>query len=536
MPSYNSDPNVQTLEKVLAQDSSLKGIAFVRALQLGARQNDDFSMLEGPEKSESPIYVREDLTKDGGDKMHFTVFGGLAGPGVRGEGELTGNTSVANYGSFTLTVDFWRDGVEMNKKKLKFMAAGGSVRTAVNQALRKKLGLQKQRDAMMALRAKASGNIIRPNGRRSRDAILGGEVLTPDFAIWAKAQAQRNGAAAINVAKDPDTSSPIHRFLCFATESAMLGVRQDDNYVQAATHAASRGDSNPLFSGRLTDWQNVAWFEHIVVDPDVQDTIGSPLSPRCISKVAFGANSASGSCKIVPYTSTTENEDTRLFTQDFPGYRYRWWEGASDGSDGSAVQADTNVYYAWGITPDGYVGFISYTGSAGNDGNTITVTNILTPAGASTSTKGSQTVGNLDCTGDDAASNSGTALWGGTAANGSNYAAKAGNGGGTGSNTVDTFTYTDYFPADTIWLAANAKGALIGHSFLFGRGALCRGYGSIRELPVEEMRDFGFVKGMGYESIFGQAPYARADGKTPNYALLEHAIEIPGLEVPSLTA
>jgi PAS domain-containing protein len=61
---------------------------------------------------------------------------------------------------------------------------------------------------------------------------------------------------------------------------AMLGVRQDSDYLAAVSNAGVRGDENPLFSGRIVPWNNLSFFEHIVVDPPVRDCIGSPLLPK----------------------------------------------------------------------------------------------------------------------------------------------------------------------------------------------------------------------------------------------------------------
>lgn len=514
--AYNTDPNVQTLAKSVTQaGADIKAQIWVRSLQLGAQQNDDFSIFEGPDEGEKPVYVRQDLTKDGGDKMTFTVMGGLAGNGVRGENELTGNTSRANFKTFDVIVDFWRDGFELSKKQRKFMAAGGDLPAKASMLLRNKLGLKKQRDAMISLRQQASGNTIRPNGRLTRDTITKDDKLTPDYVVWAKAQAARIGARPINVSKDRNRS-PVQRYLCFATESAMLGIRTDNDYVAACTNAANRGDENPLFSGRLVDWNNIAFFEHYVVDPPVRDVIGSPLSPRIIHKGDAAISPANTTCVITGYSAAELTDDStinvRLFAQDMPGYRYEFTQDVK-------LDADSTTYYAWGITPTGRVGFVSYVGSTGNNGKTITLNGILSPATGGTDNKANvagKTLGNLNIGNEASATDHVITL------------------GTTGDNLPTTFTYVDEFPTGTVFLPANANGVLIGHSFLFGRGALCRAYGSIRELPTEEIRDFGFINGWGYESIFGQAPYQDADGRTSNYVLLEHAIDIPGYDVPEM--
>jgi hypothetical protein len=243
-----------------------------------------------------------------------------------------------------------------------------------------------------------------------------------------------------------------------------------------------------------------------------------------VSVEAFGANTpnpvtalsdASSVCRIRGSTTNLLN----LYSQDFPGYRYKWWEGQSDGSDGSIVPADTNFYYAWGFTPEGRIGFVRYTGSTGNNGNSIKLSQILASA-AGTSTIGSATVGLLNI-GASASTDGGTRII---------------TPGGAGNNMpAGSYVLTDYFPAGTVWFPANAAGVLVGHSFVFGRGALCHANGSISGLPTEEMRDFGFVQGFGFEAIFGMAPYVSAvSQKTTGYALVEHAIEHDGYSFPAL--
>ena len=513
--AYNSDPNVVTLATSRAADPNIVASTFSRLLMEGAKQFDDFSRFEGEDGSDKPIYEKTDLSKGGSDSVIFTVMSALSGPGVRGETELQGNESEAEFKTFGIRIDFWRDAFALTEKKVQFMSTGKGLKVNANRALQEKLGLKKQRDAMISLIKKANGNVFRPNNRRSRDAIRAGDILSPDSAVIAKAFAQRIGAKPTGLTRDKN-GSPNLRYMVFATDTALNDVRAHDAYQLAQTHAAVRGGENPLFTGNLTDWQNLAWFEHIIVDPDYDDVKGSPMLPQLISAVEFHTGSAGADCIIKGSSSNTKN----LYSQDWPGYRYRWFDGASDGSDGSAVPADSNEYYAWGITPDGKIGFCSYIGSTGNNGNQITVHKILSgkdvnDASHGTSTKGYNTVGQLTT--------------GTTSTTTSNVITL-----GTGTNLPTTYEYTDKFPAGTRFLSANAKGTVIGYSFLMGRGALCRAYGSIREQQIEQESDYGFVSGFGYKSIFGQAPYKRTDGITSNYILIEHAVEMPGFEVPAL--
>src|SRR5689334_15168464 len=105
--TYNANALVYTLADAVAQSSDVKGKIWSRLLEANAETEDDFKLLEGALGSDKPFWKKTDLKADGGDKITFSVIGGAAGPGARGETELTGRTSVPRMGAYTLQVDFW---------------------------------------------------------------------------------------------------------------------------------------------------------------------------------------------------------------------------------------------------------------------------------------------------------------------------------------------------------------------------------------------------------------------------------------------
>ncbi|WP_009964886.1 DUF4043 family protein [Verrucomicrobium spinosum] len=500
--TYNANASVETLSDVLATASDAKGKLYAKKLESGAAAYDDFKMFEGPEDSESVFYVKRDLTKFGGQQMTFTVQSDLAGPGVRGEEELTGNTSTAKYSNYHLTVDYFRDAHEITKKERKFLAAGADLDEHCINKLKVKLGRHRMYDMKMALIRLANGNVVRPNGRKTRDAITAADTMSPSFLITTKPQVQRLGARPINVSKNK-VGSPVHRHIAYMPDVAMTEIRNSTSYQNALGNSIERGDQNPLFTGRLVDWMNIALFEHVLIIPDVDDHISDPTAPLAILGTAFSVDSAQSSCKLIVNSSNTRHR----YFEWFPGYDYQWYEGQQ-------ANPDAGVYYAWLVNPDGSVGFVRYTGT-GNNGNQITLTGILSPDGAGTSTIGSATLGNLDATGD---------TWDHVPAPG---------GVGGGANTNGDFNYTDSFQVGAYIIPANANGMPIGHGFFFGKGAALRGYGQT-DTMISQSRDYEFVHGRGFESIFGQAPTKRTDGKTYGYGLMEVGIQHPGLEVPAL--
>lgn len=512
--TFNANARAQTLADALSQDANLVAKVWAKQLRDGAKQVDDFSTFEGGEKSNLPFVVRTDLQGvSAGDAVKFTVKSQPRGPGVRGEVQLTGATSVVNWATYECKVDFWRDAFEYTQKQIKFMAAGGSIKNAILMDLKDKLGRKRMNDMKMALKLQATGNILYPNGKKTAASLTALDTMSPSLLTTSKPQWQRLGGKPFQIAKNK-RGSPVYSCMAYIPDSAMTSIRLSSSYENALINAADRGDANPLFSGRLLDWQGIGLFEHISVDAEY-DVLGDPLAPRATLGVAFSVDSAIGACKLISPIAANADTLTRYF-EFFGGYAYEWWEGQSTDSAWSTFYSDiaTGPYYAWIVNTDGSVGFVKWT--SGNNGNQITLTEILSPDGAGTSTIGSATVGDIDATGD---------TWDSTPA-----------AGGVGSgNTSADFLYTDSFGIGAYIIPANENGAVDMSSLFMGAHTAVRAYVGDDEL-ITEQRDYKFVNGGGYQTIFGQAPCERTDGKTSGYALLRHAGQHAGLEVPTLEA
>ncbi len=511
MPNYSGESLVNTLATAVAADANVKAKLWDRQLELGAASVDDFNPFEGPEGSKKPFIVKRGLTANAGDEIKMTVMSTPRGSGVRGETPLTGNESVVDFKTYGCIVDFWRDGITFTEKQLKFLAVGGGVKMAALNALKKKLGLRRMNDMKMALKLRGSGNTIYPNGKKTLASLTALDTMSPSLISTAKPIWTRLGGRPIEIEYSKN-GSPVYRPLCYIPDAGMAGIRNSSSYNQAIEQAGARGDTNPRFSGKLYDWQGVMLHEHISVDPE-NNVYADPLAPRAELGVGFGVDSAIGDCDLVQIASDTKT----LFFEYFAGYAKEWYEGQSSVSAESSFYSAINatIGYAWILNPDGSVGFVRWTGNA-NNGNKIQLDQILSPDGAGTSTIGSVTVGNIDCTGD---------TWDSTAAL-----------GGVGSgNTFDNFNYTDTFTAGAYIIPANANGVPDMSALMLGVGSAVRAYvGTDKMLNKED--DYGFVHGGGYQTIFGQAPCIRTDGKTNGYALIRHGGQHEGLEVPALNA
>ncbi len=479
MGTYNSDPSVFTLANAVAQDSDAKGKLYSKAFEVSGNTADDLAAMEGPTDSSMPIWVRNELKALSGDTIKFTSLGDPAGPGVRGEGELTGNTSTPRIGGWTCKVDFWRDAVELSKKDIQFLAAGGKLEYTIYKLLGKKFGRQKQADMLMALRNQANGNVFRVGNRATINDILKTDLYSTSAVTQAQARARGLGAREVGIVKSK-SGAELQRYIAFAVQDAMSEIRNSSTWITAIQNAANREDNNPQFSGRLVDWNGVALFEHTVVAPDSDDWKGSPLAPYLTLGVAITAGTT---VFDIQASTNTKNK----YTGFFPGYDWLWTEDQS-------ATVDSTVYYAWIIPQSGArVGkamFVSYTGSTGNNGNKITITERLgaTVSGAQVTT--------------------------------------------LGSIVYNSTYHTNAAPVGSIVIPANSKGTPIGWSLLLGAGAAVRAYGAIEMQKIEEKRDYSFITGFGFEGIFGQKATLDTQGITRNYVLVQHALERAGVVIP----
>jgi hypothetical protein len=567
MGTYNSDPNVYTLANSVAENPLVKGKIWNRMLDVGSNTVDDFSHLEGPPESDKPFWKKQDLSKDGGDTIVFSTIGDVGGPGARGEQELTGRTSKPRMGAYQCQVDYWRDAVEVTKKQIKFLAAGRSLESVLLKMLSKKLGRKKMYDMMHALLRTANAVTLRPGYKTSTNAIRHTDVLTPSFLTEAKARIQGVGGRETGVVKSP-SGSRVLRYLVFAGQDAMVDIRNSTSYQSALLHAATKGsDKNELFSGKLVDWNALALWEHIVVDPDADDAIGSPLAPKARLGVAVTAADTTFILKSGEDGTNTLPE----YFRDFNGFDYLFTEDQT-------AAPDSNTYYFWikNLTgaDAGKAGFYSYVGTA-NTGNQITAitgrlrlfTNLTVSsvvAGTYTTSAAHGLAINDTFQLDDVVNGSGNgvteattyfvktvptsttitaaATLGGTAFTGSADSAvliiKSRGLGAAALGEIDAWdadTMTDAHPAGSMIIPANAYGVPICRNFLFGAGAALRAYGSIMADPIYQDRDYKFVKGMGYESIFGQKAALDTQDVPRHYIILETAFEHPGLTVPYKT-
>jgi hypothetical protein len=507
--TYNANANAQQLADAVAMDPKLKGELYSRYLEQASQGHNAFAKFtsESDKKSganggvRSIFALKKDLKAGGTDTVNFNVLGPPGGPGVMGSQELTGNTSSSLMATYKIRVGWFRDAVEFTRDVFEFLSAGKMLDRTTFDLLSKKMGLLKQNHMMMRLIRGANGNVFRPNNRATTNDLIATDTVSLAMANSSRARLRTIGGQPI-YQKLNSTGSQVDGFLQFYSDMAMLNVRNDDGYQSALAQGGTRGDNNENFTGELVKWSGMPWYEFPSIDEKWDDFIGSPLQPKAVLKVAFSTASAGAACVL---KSSTTNVKSRYF-QFFRGYDYLFTEDQT-------ASPDAGKYYAWIVNPDMSVGFVEYTGT-GNNGNQIVVDKILSPNGAGTSAKGYTTVGDLSVN---------------TTANPDIWL------GGNG-NLPAGFTYTDSFVSGAVIIQANSKGTQIGYGFVFGAMSACYAHGRIEMAPISQERDYGFVNGRGYETIFGTGLALDPFKKPCGYLLSEVAMEHEGYPTPSVTA
>lgn len=532
MPNdYNPASNsTQTLIEILADTrgnaSKLKGELYSRVLEECSRRFNAFKAMTSVVNPKAAIGAgvksifaqKTELKAGGADTVNFNIIGPPAGPGAQGSGVLVGNTSRSKQGTYPVRVGWQRDAITYTKDQIEMLSAGRSlVETSINLLGFKKGMFEQNYMQMRLIKSAVAGNTFRPGNAASTDAIKATDTLSLAHAHSVRARMNTQGAKPISH-RLGNNGSPINGYLLFASDMAMLPIRNDDGFQAALAQAGQRGDGNDLFTGNLTNWGGMPWFELPSCDEAWDDYIGSPMLPKArIAKdiaegtTQFSGKTAVGTCILKGHTT---NPVGARFFQFFSGYDYLF-------TDDQTPVSDSGTYYAWAINPDGTVAFISYTGSS-NIGTQITVAKILSPdtAGGAhgVSTLAYDTVGRLN-------------LGSGASIHATTRVITLGT---TGLSLPSTgWTYVDKVDAGAIIIQANQDGVQIGKSFGFGAMAACYAYGRIEMAPIEQEFDFAFEKGRGYEMIFGAGVVTNPYGKPSNYILMEHAVEHEGYPTPS---
>lgn len=456
--------------------------------------SDFFQAFEGTGK-DSLILTKTDFAMGKGATMTITVRAGYYGEGKSGSGnfEATADFEKDVIGSYQLSIDTLRNATSIDDRAEQQMGMKGELIKGSAPELGNWMGREKCWRLFMTFRYKGrSTNLKYAGGVDSIDALKSSHGLTWSEIVDAKAQLQPQGGRPAMVGVDSN-KNPIYRYVVAATNTALATLKKDDDYKQMIREAGVRGDSNPMFKGGFADVDGNLIKEFTPIDHDGNGPIGSPLNPKALLGVAVTAGTTAIDIKGGG-NATFAADTTKMFFKFFENYAYEFLPS-------DILTPETAVKYFLIVNPksatageDGKIGMYSYT--TGNNGNKITIVERLGSAasGARVTTLG-------DVTWD-------TGVWAGK--------------------------HTDAHPVGSYILPCNSFGQVWGDSLILGANAALRGYGAERNRRDEEWVDGHFVLRRYIRTDFGQSLRKDASGRAPGYIRIRHAIDYPGLGLPTI--
>jgi hypothetical protein len=518
-PTYNTpNPNVPTLDEILTAAPNMQQDAVTAYFHKASAQHNALALFTGKfdpnaiNGGQTSVFCEKTELRAGGkQRVHFNTIGLPAGPGVRGDAVLTGNESRSSMLTYEATVDWVRDAIVLTEDDIAHIEAGGNLKATLMSLLSMKMGLHKQNAMLRRLidfaynlatpgnwaNGVTRGNVYRVGNRANIHALTPDDTLSIDVSNTSRSLLSTMGAKPLR--RDMSkTGSPINKYLMFATDTALLPIRNDSLFA-TAKDADVRGKDNANFTGELLDWQGNPFYEFPVTDQAWDDFQGGPL----IAKAKVGVAAAPGTVggpKLIVNASNTKS----LYFQWFDGFRY------PHSRLETAPDLSTVEYYGWACNPDGSRVFFAYNGN--HNGNQITITKILSPA-VSDTTIDATTVGQLTC---------------GTASlTGANFA------GGGDTNLPTNFTYSNTIAAGAVIFQANSQGTLYTRSFMLASCAGLIAHGKVKMAEIGQNFDYDFVMGNGFQMIFGTGVALDPLGRPNGYLLIEHAFEPVGYPCPA---
>ena len=399
-----------------------------KRLRLDASRKSFWGMMKGGEGSEKPIIEKEDFVNQAGDVIHIQVMSELYGAGVTGESTLRGNEDKLSTGQFNVTVDWLRKAVAVTKKVKK------EVNFEVIQEARTRLAnwLARELDRQVFSGMLTDTTHTLFAGNATSAATLGDDdTFTTQELDKIKLALDRKGAVPLSVSRKGGQET--YHYGVVISEVDEYNLRGDDRWLEAVRHAESRGEDNPIFTGRPVEWNGLLVYtlRGVRAAGCVQ---GSPLRPETVV-YTDGAGTALNS------------SDTTILVG-----------GAAQSNAGQQKQ---------------HTLFFSTTGTIKIDNEEITYT-------------------------------------------GKTYRSFTGCTRGANSTTA----------------ASHAEGSLVTQRDVssiigFGAEACCFAWGQ-HPKRIEDMDDYGFITGIGIETLYGVKTIRDSAGATPNYLVMKAFSKNPG--------
>lgn len=244
--------------------------------------------------SGAPICKISDLSKQGGEKVTFTVARSVNSQPRLGEQPLMGYERAIKMGVYDVLLDDVRVGASWTKKEVRVLAKQGQLASFITESTDRNLGLIQRDFIMQRLRERVTlgRNLIFPTATRSSiQALQSTDIFSTDVIARGAGVLAQIGAKAISSRKLKN-GAIIPSYLCFGPQEVLKSLYQDTSYNTASLNAVQRTDQNILESGGYTNWRGQAIWHWTNIDEDISGPIGSMFNPKAKLGVAIAAGTA----------------------------------------------------------------------------------------------------------------------------------------------------------------------------------------------------------------------------------------------------
>ena len=181
----------------------------------------------------------------------------LSGAGVSGDSTMEGNEEVPNVYDDAITINQKRNAVRSAGKLSEQYPSDKAVRSWAEELLKRWMAAEIDQDLFDALQSSCTKSIW--GGDATTDiTIEAGDYFTA--ALISKAVAYAKKAAPAIVGK---TIGGSKKYVCVISPDQAFDLRtRDASWSQAQREAKAAGDSNPIFTDALGQWNNTIIHEH----------------------------------------------------------------------------------------------------------------------------------------------------------------------------------------------------------------------------------------------------------------------------------
>lgn len=326
------------------------------------------------------VQVKEDLTKQKGDRITFGLGARLSGSGVTGDNELEGNEEAINYYYDVVLIDQIRQAVRLQGNLDEQKAAydcreeakeKGSIWLAefIERQIFMKLGGVGTTTLTDVASSTYSANAAWSNtpdavpaaheaaGTGARyicacstgiDAIAATDTLTTTIITKAAVKAKIANPRIMPIRVDGQDF-----YVMFIHPWQAADLKVSTAWAQAQREANIRGDKNPIFSGALGVWDGVIIHEHEFVPTGATSTIfatgGTTTNARvfrsllCGQQACLMANASNRGRGVVPTFMVEETFDYQNKVGYAVGYMGGIQKATFNSKDYAVISVDTGA-------------------------------------------------------------------------------------------------------------------------------------------------------------------------------------------------